>query len=354
MNVKPLALALITTFSLSSLISTANACTRVLWETKDHGTFVSRTMDWSESTNPYLASFPQGTMYSTHLSHENMVTSKYAVTGITAYGVILDGINSEGLSGNVLYDAGMDLGKDNNKQTDGAITYLRHLLSQYKTVEEVVKAAAIMAPNEELIDGIPIRIALHISFQDPSGDSAILEWRDGKPQIWHGKQYTVMTNQPGYAQHLANVKRSARGWGEQEKQWSQTNLGTGGNTNPEDRFIHATYFSKHLTEPSSIINGIVKLDSTMFRIPHDAPNRSINGTMAGYATEYSVNRHLQSGETFIRYQWGDVYTQFKYNTQQIQQSNKLIFFKISSSDLMGDITQQVIDSGRSIDTEASH
>ncbi len=92
----------------------------------------------------------------------------------------------------------------------------------------------------------------------------------------------------------------------------------------------------------------------MFRIPHDAPNRPINGTMAGYATEYSVNRHLQSGETFIRYQWGDVYTQFKYNTQQIQQSNKLIFFKISSSDLMGDITQQVIDSGRSIDTEASH
>ncbi|MCG3864644.1 MULTISPECIES: linear amide C-N hydrolase [unclassified Photobacterium] len=346
MKVKPLVFALVTTLSCSSMISSANACTRILWQTEDHGVFVSRTMDWSESTNPYLANFPTGTEYSTHLSDKNIVTSKYAVTGITAYGIVIDGINAEGLSGNILYDGEMDLGKANNKQTNGAITYLRHMLSQYKTVNDVVKAATALAPNEEFIEGIPIRIALHLSFQDPTGDSAIIEWRDGKPLIWHGKQYTVMTNQPGYAQHLANIKRSARGWGEQAQQWSQTNLGTGGNTNPEDRFIHATYFSEHLKEPTSIINGILKLESTMFRIPHDAPNRPINGKMAGYATEYSVNRHLQSGETFVRYQWGDVFSQFKYNTQEIQKSGKMIFFKLSDADLAGDITKQVINSGQ--------
>ena len=60
-------------------------------------------------------------------------------------------------------------------------------------------------------------------------------------------------------------------------------------------------FLEHLKEPTSIINGILKLESTMFCIPHDAPNRPINGKMVGYATEYSVNRHLQSGETFVRY-----------------------------------------------------
>lgn len=158
----------------------------------------------------------------------------------------MDGINSQELSGNILYDSGMDLGKGNNKQTDGAITYLRHMLSQHKTVNDVVKAATALAPNEEFIEGIIVRIALHLSFQDPTGDSTIIEWREDKPQIWHGKQYTVMTNQPGYAQHLANIKRSARGWGEQAQQWSQTHLGTGGNTNPEDRFVHATYFFRAL------------------------------------------------------------------------------------------------------------
>ncbi|PTB34103.1 linear amide C-N hydrolase [Photobacterium phosphoreum] len=346
MKLHSLTIALVSALSLSSISSVANACTRVLWETKDQGTFVARTMDWSESTQPTLVNYPQGSEYSTHLSKLNNVNAKYAVTGITAYGIIVDGINSQGLSGNVLYDGGMDLGKADPQQKAGAITYLRHLLSQYKNVNELVAAIKDNAPIEELIKGIPVRIALHISFQDPTGDSAIIEWRDGKPQIWHGKQYTVLTNQPGYEQHLANVNRSQRGWGEQAQQWSQTNLGTGGNANPEDRFIHTTYFSKHLKEPSSLTNGILKLDSTMFRIPHDAPNRPINGKMAGYATEYSINTHLQSGETFIRYQWGDTYTQFNYDVKAIQQSQKMIKFNIVNNELAGDITQKIIASGK--------
>ncbi|SKC32063.1 Penicillin acylase precursor [Photobacterium piscicola] len=346
MKSNSLTVALITALSLGSMSSVANACTRVLWQTQDQGTFVARTMDWSESTQPTLVNFPQGSEYSTHLSQLNNVNAKYAVTGITAYGIVMDGINSQGLSGNVLYDAEMDLGKSDPQQKAGAITYLRHLLSQYKDVNELVAAIKDTPPIEELIKGIPVRIALHISVQDPTGDSAIIEWRDGKPQIWHGKQYTVMTNQPGYAQHLANIQRSARGWGEQDAQWSQTNLGTGGNTNPEDRFVHATYFSKHLKQPTSIINGILKLDSTVFRIPHDAPNRPVNGKMAGYATEYTINTHLQSGQTFIRYQWGNIYAQFNYDVKAIQQSQKLIKFNIVNNELAGDITQNIIASSK--------
>ncbi|WP_408900309.1 linear amide C-N hydrolase [Photobacterium piscicola] len=346
MKSNSLTVALITALSLGSMSSVANACTRVLWQTQDQGTFVARTMDWSESTQPTLVNFPQGSEYSTHLSQLNNVNAKYAVTGITAYGIVMDGINSQGLSGNVLYDAEMDLGKSDPQQKAGAITYLRHLLSQYKDVNELVAAIKDTPPIEELIKGIPVRIALHISVQDPTGDSAIIEWRDGKPQIWHGRQYTVMTNQPGYAQHLANIQRSARGWGEQDAQWSQTNLGTGGNTNPEDRFVHATYFSKHLKQPTSIINGILKLDSTVFRIPHDAPNRPVNGKMAGYATEYTINTHLQSGQTFIRYQWGNIYAQFNYDVKAIQQSQKLIKFNIVNNELAGDITQNIIASSK--------
>ncbi|PST94823.1 choloylglycine hydrolase [Photobacterium sp. NCIMB 13483] len=346
MKSNSLTVALITALSLGSMSSVTNACTRVLWQTQDQGTFVARTMDWSESTQPTLVNFPQGSEYSTHLSQLNNVNAKYAVTGITAYGIVMDGINSQGLSGNVLYDAEMDLGKSNPQQKAGAITYLRHLLSQYKDVNELVAAIKDTPPIEELIKGIPVRIALHISVQDPTGDSAIIEWRDGKPQIWHGRQYTVMTNQPGYAQHLANIQRSARGWGEQDAQWSQTNLGTGGNTNPEDRFVHATYFSKHLKQPTSIINGILKLDSTVFRIPHDAPNRPVNGKMAGYATEYTINTHLQSGQTFIRYQWGNIYAQFNYDVKAIQQSQKLIKFNIVNNELAGDITQNIIASSK--------
>jgi choloylglycine hydrolase len=42
-----------------------------------------------------------------------------------------------------------------------------------------------------------------LSLSDPTGDSAILEYLDGKLIIHHGKQYRVMTNSPRYDQQLA-------------------------------------------------------------------------------------------------------------------------------------------------------
>lgn len=340
-----ISIALIGALTLATVAPAAQACSRILWKTQDHGTFVTRTMDWSEQTHPHLMNFPAGTSYLTHSEKTNKITSKYDVTGLTTYGFITDGVNSQGLSGNLLYDGEMDLNvKSSNK--DGSLTYLRNMLSQYKSVDEVVTALKQGSPSVEFVKGVPIRIALHLSFQDSTGDSAIVEWRDGEPKIWHGKQYTVLTNQPGYAQHLANVERSKRGWGEKEQQWSQTNLGTGGNTNPEDRFIHATYFSGHLTEPTGPINGILKLDSTSFKVPHDAPNRMINGEMAGYATEYSVSRHLNSGETVVRYQWGDAFNQVQYNVKEIQQSGQAVNFDISAPGLAGNITQTVINAAQ--------
>ena len=43
----------------------------------------------------------------------------------------------------------------------------------------------------------------HLSMTDATGDSAILEYIDGKLVIHHGPQYTVMTNSPEYSQQLA-------------------------------------------------------------------------------------------------------------------------------------------------------
>ena len=38
---------------------------------------------------------------------------------------------------------------------------------------------------------------------DATGDSAIFEYIDGKLVVHHGKQYSVMTNDPPYDQQLA-------------------------------------------------------------------------------------------------------------------------------------------------------
>lgn len=334
-----------TLLALSAWSMTAQACTRVLWDTPEQGTFVGRTMDWSESTDPHIVNYPANTHYPTHLALKNTVPSKYAVTGITAYGILMDGINSEGLGGNVLYDAGMTLNSTTEQaQKAGAITYLRHLLSQNKSVAEAVQQIRQNSPIEESINGIPVRIALHISLQDSTGDSAIIEWRDGKPQIWHGKEYTVLTNQPDYPVHLNNVEKAKPTWGAKNTQSAQTALGSKGNINPEDRFLHATYFSQHLKAPTGIKNGLLKLDSVLFKIPHDAPNRVIDGKMTGYATEYTVMRHIQSGTTVVRYQWGESFHQVEYNVKELQEANKSVQFNLAQPHLAGDITEAMLES----------
>jgi penicillin V acylase-like amidase (Ntn superfamily) len=39
-------------------------------------------------------------------------------------------------------------------------------------------------------------VTLHLALDDASGDSAIVEYLDGTPRIWHDPSYAVMTNSP--------------------------------------------------------------------------------------------------------------------------------------------------------------
>jgi penicillin V acylase-like amidase (Ntn superfamily) len=46
-----------------------------------------------------------------------------------------------------------------------------------------------------------------MSLSDKSGDSAVIEYKDGKPQIYHDRRYTVMTNEPTYDVQIENLKK---------------------------------------------------------------------------------------------------------------------------------------------------
>ncbi len=45
--------------------------------------------------------------------------------------------------------------------------------------------------------------SLHLSISDASGDSAIIEYIQGKQVIHHNREYQVMTNSPTFDQQLA-------------------------------------------------------------------------------------------------------------------------------------------------------
>ena len=83
--------------------------------------------------------------------------------------------------------------------------WTQYLLDNAANVEEALK----------LFEGIQIvrveanghKANVHVAIEDASGDSAIIEFIGGKPVIHHGRQYTIMTNDPTYDQQLALLEK---------------------------------------------------------------------------------------------------------------------------------------------------
>src|SRR5690606_40836104 len=74
----------------------------------------------------------------------------------------------------------------------------QYVLDSVATVEEAVKELE-KEPFTIVTDNVPgeERLAtLHLSISDAQGDSAIIEYIDGKQVIHHSRNYNVMTNSP--------------------------------------------------------------------------------------------------------------------------------------------------------------
>ncbi|MFC6979905.1 linear amide C-N hydrolase [Microbulbifer taiwanensis] len=193
----------------SAIALQADACTRVLYETGTGNYMTGRNMDWSDmKAQMDLWVFPRGMQRNGGVGKGSATwTSKYGSVIISVYDSLTsDGVNEAGLAGNMLYLAESDYGgaKKRGKPLISVGAWLQYMLDNYGSVAEAVAAMGsdpltvvpAKAPN-----GAPALV--HLSLSDPSGDSAILEFIDGKLNIHHGRQYQVMANSPVYDQQMA-------------------------------------------------------------------------------------------------------------------------------------------------------
>ena len=132
--------------------------------------------------------------------------SKYGSVVSSVYQLAsADGMNEKGLVMNMLYLAESDYGKPQEGHAPMSITlWGQYVLDNYASVAEAVEG--LQAKPLYLIPSVlpnGKQSTVHLSLSDPSGDSAIFEYVDGKLEIHHGKQYTVMTNSPIYSKQLA-------------------------------------------------------------------------------------------------------------------------------------------------------
>jgi len=200
------ALTTVALMSSSFVTQTVHACSRTTFIGADQVVITARSLDWAEDSSPDLWLLPRG-MQREGASGPSSAkwTSKYGSVMTSFYNVAsIDGMNEKGLVANTLYLAETDYGKSEGKPLISISLWGQYALDNFATVAEAVQAlrqepfriTTRKLPNGEAASG-------HLALSDPSGDSAILEYIDGKLRIHHGKKFTVMTNSPVYDQQLA-------------------------------------------------------------------------------------------------------------------------------------------------------
>ncbi|WP_096735488.1 linear amide C-N hydrolase [Acinetobacter guillouiae] len=187
----------------------STACTRVVYLGDNNEVITARSMDWKQDVGTDLWILPSN-VKRTGLAGPNSIqwASKYGSVVATGYGVsTTDGVNEKGLVANLLWLVESDYPdpKKNNKPPLSISLWAQYVLDNYATVDEAVRALE-KQPFIVVTDTVPgdTRLTtLHLSISDASGDSAIIEYIDGKQVIHHNRKYQVMTNSPTFDQQLA-------------------------------------------------------------------------------------------------------------------------------------------------------
>jgi choloylglycine hydrolase len=187
----------------------ALACTRAVYVGPEDTVITVRSMDWVSDMKSNLWALPRGANRDGAAGSNSIRwTSKYGSVVATGWDVgTADGMNEKGLVANMLYLTESKYPKParNDRRKPLSLSlWAQYMLDNYATVAEAVEDL-----RQEPFYVVPTMTpdghggTMHLSLSDPTGDSAILEYIDGKLVIHHGKEYQVMTNSPVFDQQLA-------------------------------------------------------------------------------------------------------------------------------------------------------
>jgi len=262
---------------------TAEACTRALYVAKDGTVIVGRSMDWGEDMASNMWVLPRG-MKRDGRGGKNTVSweSKYGSLIVSAYDIgTAEGMNEKGLVVNELALVESNYGKPpEGTKLMSLSTWPQYVLDNFATVAEAVadlRKERFQVQTVVLGTGRPAN--MHLVISDPTGDSAVFEYVDGKLVIHHSKQYKVVTNSPTFDKQLAIMEY----W----KDAGGISKSLPGTSRAADRFVRTSFLLDVLPGEVSptYINGTPE-KSFKFQAPMAVLSlmRSV-GTPLGFANE---------------------------------------------------------------------
>ena len=269
----------------------AEADSRILWNTNNKAVVTARSFDWSRSDEPKIWIFPRGMQFSGEAGENSLKwTSKYGSIATSAWDVIeSEGLNEKGLAAHVLYMKDSQYEKRDSRPGIGTTQWARYFLDNFATVKEAVAALETFQFVPTKVQGK--RIPLHLALEDASGDSAIIEYVNGKMMVHHGKAQQVMTNDPTRSKQMKNLKRYKSFGGKEHLP---------GDVSSQDRFVRATHFLQHLPEPRDSFEAVAFAWSLIgnVAVPYGATSASPD-TAGAYPTWWTSVTDLTNG----RYYW---------------------------------------------------
>ncbi|MGD1698322.1 linear amide C-N hydrolase [Dapis sp. BLCC M229] len=302
LTIKKLATIFVVLIAILSMgvVPSAQACTRLLYQqTIDSKPITGRSMDWFEFPDTKLWFFEKG-IQRNGKAGDNSVEwkSKYDSIVNASYDLaMVDGINDQGLVVNLLVLASTNYGQPGgNKKNISLGGWGQYVLDNYKNVDETVACLTKNIPSSKkelgkattcptgvkdtplhivtanlgqlkdagVIGDIPLsndfNLSLHMALSDKTGNSAILEYVEGKLVVHQNKDYDVLTNDPifeeqrainTYWYNLYKPQILCEGLAGLSQSIPVPPVGfLPGSTNASDRFVRAKYYLDKMEEPN--------------------------------------------------------------------------------------------------------
>ena len=256
----------------------AEPCARVLWAPNGRAVVVGRSMNWPDDPQVELWAFPRG-IDRVGLAGKNPLkwTTKYGSVAVGFLGVATaDGVNEKGLAASVLWLDEANYGKrDDAIPGISATLWGQFYLDSFATVAEAVAFTKKTPVQPVAVKNGREVSQLHLALADATGDSAVIEFVGGKSNVYHGREFAVLTNSPPLPEQLKNLERY-RGPGALEAPAKDL-------ANSADRFVAASRLLADLRKPGSdrqaaadlfgVLRGVSVPRLTRWRAVADLTNR---------------------------------------------------------------------------------
>jgi choloylglycine hydrolase len=237
---------------LLTIWAEVEACTRIFWNTSGDGPLiVGRNEDYVSASDPTLVATPRGMK---RTGTEDEAKKSEAINWTVKYGNVAiyannrfpnDGMNEAGLTARTLFyldgDPNESVKPDATKLELDEDHWVSFVLDNFATVAEAVDAikTQVHLVSVKGRKGYSYATPKHLAMADATGDSAIIEIQKGKVNVFHGRQYRILTNPPSYQQQLENAAKY--------KNVKQSKLPV--SWTGSDRFVRADYWVRHFPEP---------------------------------------------------------------------------------------------------------